>query len=144
MRLTVEEHREALKRYRHIKPAPGGKGAACSVRCPGTARTCTRRKGHGGPHVAHGFLRKVVAAWDSDPAAQATRSPVRREQEARARNGLRTGRPAGLRTRPPTGLLEALRKRLVRLISSVEELALLVLFLAFVGFAVHWFLLLLG
>jgi hypothetical protein len=32
----------------------------------------------------------------------------------------------------------------VRLISSVEELALLVLFLAFVGFAVHWFLLLLG
>jgi hypothetical protein len=59
MRLTVEENREALRRYGHIRPAARG-AARCSARCPGATRTCTQESGHRGPHVSHGRLRKVV------------------------------------------------------------------------------------
>ena len=66
MRLTREEHPEAIKRYGHIKRARGWRVRPCAAKCPGTTRTCTRGEGHRGPHVAHGAFRKVVAVWDSD------------------------------------------------------------------------------
>lgn len=50
----------------------------------------------------------------------------------------------GLRTGRPTGFLEEAWGRVARIFSSVEELALLILFLAFVWFAVDWLLLMLG
>jgi len=50
-------------------------------------------------------------------------------------------RPIGLRSRSPVGLLEGLRSFLARAVSSLEEIAFLIFFLAFVGFAIGGFLL---
>jgi hypothetical protein len=136
MRLTVEEHREAIKRYGHIKPARGWKDTSCSSRCPGTARTCSRIRGHSGPHVAHGLFQKVVAVWDPDGTPRSPGTVVRRASEERARMG---GRP-----RRPFTILAALRDGVIRTISSMEEILFLVFFLAFLGFAIHWLLLIAG
>jgi len=64
MRLIREEHREEIKKYEHIKPAPTFGPVRCFARLPGTARTCTLAEGHSGPHVAHGMFKKVMAVWD--------------------------------------------------------------------------------
>jgi hypothetical protein len=139
MRLTVEENREAIKRYRHIERARGGKARVCSTRCPGSVRNCTRTKGHGGPHVAHGLFNRVVAAWDPTTGARGSGQVVRRTFEDRVGSGLRNrkGRPIGLRTRGPAGVLETLRGWVAHALSHVEELALILLFLVFVRFAIE-------
>jgi hypothetical protein len=142
MRLTVEEHREAIKRYSHVRPARGSKSRLCSTLCPGTRRTCTLGKGHRGPHVAHGLFKKVVAVWESDTGAGVSKEPVGNAAHAKSRSGVGTRKPIGLRTGRPVGILEALRERVVGTVGSVEEIAFLIFFLAFVGFAIHWFLLL--
>lgn len=140
MRFVTDQHPDAVKRYAHIKPARGSR-ARCGVRCPGTRHRCTRAKDHRAPHVAHGLFRKVVAVWDTGVAAQ----PLGRgggEATAPSRPR-RTGKPIGLPKRE-MGLWAALRERITRTVGSVEQVAFLVFFLAFVGFALHWLWLLMG
>jgi hypothetical protein len=55
-----------------------------------------------------------------------------------------SGRPIGLPVKRPGGVLEHLWNRIVNVVPSLEELVFLLLFLAFVGFAVHWFILMAG
>ena len=59
-----ETHPEEIEKYEHIKPAPTFGPVRCFAKCPGTPRTCTLERGHAGPHVAHGFPKKVMAVWD--------------------------------------------------------------------------------
>ncbi len=136
MRLTVEEDRETIKRYRHIRPARGLGVQHCGARCPGTVRTCTLREGHRGPHVAHGTLGKVVAVWDTGMEVRRAGGPGRVTTGSRVRDTVEASKP--------TGGLQHLWARLVRLNLSVEELALLVLFLALVGFVIHWMSMIVG
>jgi hypothetical protein len=78
----------------------------------------------------------VVAVWDSEEVAQASGESRRARAEARA--------SSGLPTRRSTTALEEFKARVMRILSSPEELFLLILFLAFAGFAVDWFLRILG
>jgi hypothetical protein len=87
--------------------------------------------------VAHRWFGKVVAVWDSGTGARASGESIRRASEARARRSLRTREEA-------TGALSSLLSRVTHVVSSVEEVAFAVMFLAFVGFAVYWFLLIVG
>lgn len=165
MRLTAAEHPVSIERYRQVKPARGPLARRCARRCPGTEDTCTLQKGHRGPHVAHGSFGKVLAVWDpgavAGPAEGARREVAPRQVASRqgarrdvadprhvARRrpspGARGGRPLGLRTGSPVGLVEAFRRRIACALGSLEDIVFLVFFLAFVGFAVHWFLLILG
>ena len=141
MRLTAEEHPEAIKRYAHVRPARGWRVRACGSRFDGTPLSCTRERGHRGPHVAHERFRRAVAVWDakapSDSSGLIRRSPS--VDPARTRGGRS---PIGLPDRS-VGLLQALRERLSRAMGSAEEIAFLIFFLAFVGFAVQWLLLIL-
>jgi hypothetical protein len=136
MRLTVEEHREAIKRYGHIRPARGLRASWCATRCPGTTRTCTRDRGHSGPHVAHGFLRRVLAVWDAGAAVGPRREAGRPVSGARARGGGLTRRPVGLRTRSPPGILETFRRIVVRAAASADEIFFIILFIIFVKLAI--------
>ena len=142
MRLTAEEHPEAIKRYAHVRAARGWRARPCGDRCAGTARSCTRERGHRGPHVAHGPLRRVVAVWDAKPGMAAP-EPLRRPANAGPPKRRAPGDPVGLPHRTQ-GPLEALRARLARAFASAEEIVFLIFFLAFVGFAVHWLLLIMG
>ena len=130
MRLTVEKDREMIKRYGHIRPAPAWGPAACAARCPGTDRTCTREGDHRGPHVAHGFLRNVGAAWDTGSGPEPRRS--------RTTVGPRA--PREMWTGSLVGTVAAFWSRMVRLKLAIGDVALLILFLGFLAFAVDWFL----
>ncbi len=132
MRLTVEEHPAAIRRYAHLKPAPGARISPCAVLCPGTRRTCTLEKGHRGPHAAHGLFNRVLAVWDSGARGAA----AARASQARARSGGAAKRPVGLPSRSPTGALEALRDISARIAASWDLIAFLVLFAVFVKFAI--------
>lgn len=136
MKLTVEEDRERIKRYAHIRPAPRWGAAQCSVRCPGTQRSCTLRKAHSGLHVAHSRFGKVVAVWDLRASAL---KPDERKRRA-PRGSLTT------RSRENGALagLKALRRLVVRRFPSIEEVVFLGLALAMVGFAIDWALRILG
>ncbi|HUG35994.1 MAG TPA: hypothetical protein VML54_03530 [Candidatus Limnocylindrales bacterium] len=142
MRLIADEHPEAIKRYDHVRPATGRGGRRCGTRCDGTPLSCTRERGHGGPHVAHARFRRVVAVWDAKAGAAAP-GPPRHAPEAPPARTRAAQRPVGLPDRS-TGLLQALRARLARALASAEEIVFLIFFLAFVGFAVHWLLLITG
>jgi hypothetical protein len=144
MKFTVEENREAIKRYRHIKPAKGRRSRPCSATCPGTVRTCAREKGHRGPHVAHGWRRNVVAVWDSGTGAQASAEAVSRASKPRKGSAVGTRRPVGLRTRAPGGALQAIKDLVVGAFSSAEEIAFIILFIVFVKFGFDWLMLILG
>ena len=142
MRLTAEEHPEAIKRYAHVRPARSWRARPCGSRCDGTPLSCTRERGHRGPHVAHGRFRRVVAVWDATASTAVPEQPRRSPAPTPARQR---------GTRPPVGLpdrsggwLRALRSRLSRALSSAEEIVFLIFFLAFVGFAVQWLLLIMG
>jgi hypothetical protein len=130
VRLTIEQDPQSIKRYGHLKPARGLGVRACSARCPGSTRACTLEAGHRGPHVAHGVLGKVLAVWDGAPEPARSDVKVRRAVRSMARRGAHDVKPVGG--------LGALWTRLVSLNLSVEEMALLVLFVAMVGFVVHW------
>lgn len=136
MRLTIEEDREKLQRYAHVRPARVRSTRRCGAVLGGTTRRCGRERGHSGPHVAHDRFRRVVAAWDSSALAEASGEAL--ENRARAR------RQGGLPARESTGFLERAFERALRILSSPEELFLLVLFIAFSVFAVHWLLLIAG
>ena len=136
MKLTVEENRDALRRYGHIRPAARG-SAPCSTRCPGTPRTCTLAAGHGGPHVSHGRFRKVLAVWDGPARVRHTERTRKQAVGRAARRDLRR-----------TGFLAALRAFVGRLARrpqySMEEVLLLVFALAMTGFVIDWALRILG
>ena len=138
MRILADQHPDAVKRYAHLKPA-GRSAKRCGVRCPDTHHRCTRAKDHRGPHVAHGAFRKVVAVWDTGVAVQ----PSGGDEATPPSRRRRTGKPIGLPKRE-IGLWAGLRERIARTLGSVEQIAFLVFFLAFLGFALHWFSLLLG
>jgi len=145
VRLTIEEHGEAIKRYAHVKPAGGSRSRRCSVMCPGTKRSCTVSKGHRGPHVAHNRIRRVVAVWDSGGGAGASsQAAVTRTTPTGSRKGGRNAGPIGLRSERPVGVLDFLWSRFTRLISTADEFLFLILFIGFVVFVIQWTLLLLG
>lgn len=63
LRLTRMEDPEEIKKYSYIKPAPFSV-PHCYAPCLGTKMTCSLEPGHEGPHVAHGFFKKVYAVWE--------------------------------------------------------------------------------
>lgn len=127
VRLTVEEHSDATKRYRHIKEARGGKTRRCDAPCPDTPRACTRERGHHGPHVAHGRLKRILAVWDSGAIEERPAQIQRRTPSVRAHH---------LAGPPSAGLPTILFKRVIRLLSSWDEIAFIVLFVIMVKFAI--------
>lgn len=137
MRLTIDEQPDQLRRYGHVRPASGRGTARCKIQLLGTTYSCSRERGHSGPHVAHGRLRRVVAAWDASAGAPvASRESVRNRAKARGQGGLPSRRSGGV--------LEAMWARTLRVLSDPEQLFLLILFLAFAGFAVDWMLRIIG
>lgn len=136
MRLTIENDRERIARYAHVRPAPGGASARCGAHLSGTTRTCTLAHRHSGPHVAHGAFSRVLAVWDSGAVAVASEESRRNRAQARSQGGLPSRRSVGA----PVSLVTRVRA----ILASPEELFMLILFLAFAGFAVHWLLLILG
>jgi hypothetical protein len=134
MRLTIEDNREAIKRYRHIRPAAHGGSMPCSAQCPGSPRTCTLRRGHSGPHVAHGVFKRVVAVWDGGTTAVAPeRKPVRAAR-APVRRSPGEGKPPA-----PFKALRSLASRF-----SMEGVLLFIMAVSMFGFAIDWALRILG
>ena len=136
MKLTIEENRERIKRFNHIKPASLWGSGRCFAKCPGVRRRCTRERGHAGPHVAHGTFRRVVAVWDTGARSlipkkrrRGVRPPVRQEVSQSGSLASILGRSVG---------------RLLRRLPSPEEGFLLLLALAMVVFAIDWALRILG
>lgn len=136
MKLTIEDNREALKRYRHIRPAPQKGSARCSAVCPGTVRTCTLRRGHSGPHVAHGMFGRVLAVWDKGVKIPENRGGIPRPAAVVRRAG--SGYGGFLAT------LRALREKIVLKEHYIEAGLLLAFALAMVGFAIDWALRIMG
>lgn len=144
MRLTREENREALKRYRHLKPVRR-RAERCGRRLERSKRTCTLGKGHRGPHAAHGLFGRVLAVWGSGDGSAG--SPGAGRSSTRAGRGS-TGpgrrvaprRPVGLRSRDPGGVLERVRSAAAWVDEHAEEILLLSFFAAFVWFAIDWLL----
>jgi hypothetical protein len=138
MRLTIEENPQAIRRYRHMKPARARGTPPCSARCPGNTRSCGLGRGHPGPHIAFGWFGRVLAVWEKN---------VKEHKMAeRARRTV-----ASVQTPPSqeaTGsLLVYLRlfRDLVRRRSHIlPEVIFLTLALAFAGFAIRWLLLIFG
>lgn len=129
MRLTREDHRDQLERFRHLRPVGRLGGKRCGASLPGSTRRCSRAREHRGPHAAHRPMGGLLAVWDDGgletrPSQEARATPVK----ARRSRVPRKGRPSGL--------LEIAWERTVRVLSSPEELALLILFLGLVAFAV--------
>ena len=137
MKLTIEENRETIKRYGHIKPASRWGSVRCSAKCPGSSRTCTLEEGHRGPHVAHGKFNRVVAVWGEGVKVRKTEPKARRVAGSTPGNPFREGGIAAA--------LGTFWNRLVRRLPfSIEEGFLLILALAMVGFALDWALRILG
>lgn len=132
MKLTLEDSPERLKRFSHIKPAPKRRSVLCEVKCPGTLRTCTRERGHSGPHVAHGRFKRVVAAWES--GVDVTKF------DGRARRPV----PPPVRAPDQGGQAKvawkAFREWAVRRWERLDELLLFILAMSMAGFAIDWFL----
>lgn len=112
----------------------------CGRVCPGTSYTCTRERGHRGPHVAHGLLGRLRAVWDA-PAGRPEEPSRKTGPSSRAPR--RRGRPVGLRKEGSKSFLESAGKALKFLDEHGEEIALIVFFLAFVWFAVDWLMIIL-
>jgi hypothetical protein len=137
MRLTVEENREAIKRYGHIKPARGWGKRPCATKLRGTRRSCTLAKGHTGAHVAHGAFSRVVAVWDESPVTRSTEVRAKGSASALSRQDL-----------GKDGLVQAVKDLAGRVVRHpehfLEEAAFLVFFLAMVVFVIDWALRILG
>ena len=137
MKLTIEEHPERIKRFGHIKPGPRFGSVQCFAQCPGSVRTCTLKKGHGGPHVAHGRFRRVVAVWDGGIVKA-------RKAEVKVRRAVRPIPSGGTRDRGLVATLGAFRDRIMRRMPSLEEALLLILGISMAGFAIDWALRIIG
>jgi hypothetical protein len=136
MKLTIEENRETIKRYGHIRPAPLWGGTRCSARCPGTSRVCTLEDGHRGHHVAHGLFQRVVAVWDSGGQAQ----KAHRKAKAAGRALDRPRSP----DRGPLPELKAAWGWIAGRLPSLEGMFVLVLAVSMAGFALDWALRIMG
>lgn len=124
--------RTTLSRYKHVKPVLPWQ-ERCGRVAPGSTRVCTREPGHRGPHVSHGFFRRVVAVWEAvgqRAARPAARQPARR-------------RPVGLRAKGSSSLLDRIGIAAKFVDEHVEEIALAVFFVAFVWFAIDWLMIIL-
>ena len=130
MKLTIEENPERIRRFSHIKPAPRWGVALCSASCPGVPRTCTLKRGHAGPHVAHGAFRRVVAVWDKGIKL--------RKVEEKNKRAVRTTVRSDTGEGGPVAALWALWGRIARKEQSMEEVFLLLFALSMVGFAIDW------
>lgn len=129
MRLTIEDNPERLKRYSHVKPASRKDGVPCSAQCPGSTRTCTLKRGHAGPHVAHkGVIKKVVAVWDKGLKLQDVDEVAIQRMVAQAK-------PASGRWR---SLWKTIRGKHLPTPQTVEAVIFLLLALSMVGFAIDW------
>jgi len=137
MKLTIENNRERIKRYSHIKPAPRWGSVGCFAKCPGTLRTCTLEKSHSGPHVSHGRFNRVVAVWEGG-----TRATKSNQQRPGRVVGAATRR--GLQDRGFVAALKAFRGRFLQRAPGIEEVFLLILALSMAGFALDWALRILG
>ena len=136
MKLTIEDNPEAIKRYRHIRPAPRAGTIPCSVGCPGTTRTCTQKRGHGGPHIAHGRFKRVEAVWDRGAQISSPRLPMKKVTKTLKE-----------RERGGSGFLAGLRsawKAIVPKEHFIEEALLILFALGMVWFAIDWALRIIG
>ena len=139
MKLTARDNPETIRRYAHLRRARWGR-AVCGARGSDTGHTCGREAGHRGPHAAHAWFGRVVAVWESGRVQGGSGgfSPVSSSKAAAAaRRPSSRARPVGLRADEP-GLLRKAGRRLLRMVVEIEELALFLMFLAFVYFAVEW------
>ncbi len=149
MRLTVEEHAVAIKRYAHLKPVRGWRARACYAGLEGTGRTCTRESGHRGPHVAHGRFAKILAVWDSGPGS-APSTARRRVEQSRARSDSRGShrqverRPVGLKDRESHSPVERAFRGLLQFLKAPDEVAFVFLFVLFVYWGVQWILMIMS
>jgi len=126
MRVTRREHPERIERFAHIPTAPRG-SARCGAECPGAGDRCSRLRGHPGPHVAHGRLGRVDAAWEGPVGGTAlTQSPID--------PGYR-GPPLPVKGRPEPSVLRSLGDRFF---ASFPETVMLILFILFAFFSVIW------
>lgn len=66
MRISVEDKPEKLELYKHVKPVSTFGPLRCFTRFPGKRYSCTLAQYHEGPHVAHGFFKRVIAVWDEE------------------------------------------------------------------------------
>lgn len=140
MRLTAEKHPETIKRYAHLKAVRGWRTDPCAARDPGGARLCTREEGHRGPHAAHGRFGKVIAVWDGGRAPGRAAATV---EHGRGRGAHPKGSPVGLRKDPRERTLRRLLAQSLRG-TSVEDVAMIILFVAFVWFAIDWMMMIMG
>jgi len=129
VKLTPTRGRKALDRYRHVEAADRSE-EKCGARGPGSAKLCTRRRGHAGPHVAHGFLGRVVAAWDSGAT-----SLDRREAVSTAGAPSKRARPVGLRHPAPPSPLATVGRLAKRALAAWDQIAFVTLFIIMVKFA---------
>ncbi|MGD8322627.1 MAG: hypothetical protein PVJ02_19405 [Gemmatimonadota bacterium] len=136
MRLTARDDPAGVKRYSHVRRARGWRVDPCSAPCPGTGYRCTREKDHRGPHVAHGWLGKVTAVWDGGGELRSSTERMRRALEA--------SRHGQVRREKPEGSLAVVFSHIGRFLSSVDHVAFLILLLAFIGFAIQWFMMVRG
>jgi len=140
LRLTVEENRETIKRYAHVKPVPFWGTRRCSAQCPGSSRTCTLEKGHRGPHIAHGLFRRVLAVWELRDDPRVSRAIASRMKKKPARPAPRPVLPDG----GPVALLKAFWDRIRVYIPPIEEILLIALGLMMFWFAIDTALRILG
>lgn len=130
MRLTRSEHGDQVDRFAHLEKARRLRGESrCGEELQGVVKACTRPVGHRGPHVAHGRGSKVLAVWEADASA----SRPRGEGE---RSGPGVPMRPGERSLDAPGPLGRMWGAILRALSSPEALALIVLFLGMVAFAV--------
>jgi len=135
MKLTIENNRERIKRYGHIKPAPSWGSVRCLAQCQGPVRSCTREKGHPGPHVSHGRFNRVLAVWEERSKTHSLQKRPEKAVDPATRKGLQgRGFFAGVKTFFGHFIRRA----------PIEEVFLLILALSMAGFAVDWALRILG
>jgi hypothetical protein len=87
--------------------------------------------------VAHGAFGRVLAVWDESSAELSSSANAQRALRARSRR-------SPTHHRRPTGLASAVFGWVRIWVTSIEDVALLIMFLAFAWFALDWLLLILG
>jgi len=146
VRLTVEEHPQAIKRYAHLKRARRFGMRVCYAACPSSGRTCSRESGHRGPHASHGWFSQLLAVWDCASEHRARPSAPRRRAEVR-RGKATTGarhrelgrqRPTGLKNRDAPSLPGRVLHALLRFLKSPDEVAFVFLFVVFIYWGIQW------
>ena len=139
MRLTRKDHPETIRRYQHLRKAGWGK-PRCGARWPEEGRACARERDHRRPHAAYAGMGRVVAVWDAGGASESsgfTPLEVKSARPTASQGRRRAARPVGLRDTSPNWLA-SLGRRVLRMVLDIEELALFLMFLAFVYFAIDW------